>query len=918
MPIKLQKTLYVGLGGTGTAVLLRIKKFFAESYGEIPPMIGFLAIDTDNAASNKSVTGNNGETIRLDASELLVCTVKNALDTYRNNPEAYDWIPRNNIGSLAAIKGGGAGQVRSNGRFIAFYNYGRIMNTILTAVSKINELIPHGSEFDVDPNQKIGINVIASIAGGTGSGMLVDVLSLIHNIPEDCNILPWIVFPDVFQAIDKGPMMEKVMYNSYGAIRTLDYIMDHDPEAPEINLGHTKVDGPLFGYAYIINNMNRDNVSFNDLDDLADVVAESAFLHATPVGAEVRSSFDDIILAAKEMGTYNIRDKKAWAASAGSAELVYDGKAVGRAMACSIISQLCDSMLQSPSDGSDDARDFVNSVAMTGKDDVINAICASWLPPFGMTIDADTTESDITAYITNNCGEELDRLSEEELGKKMGKTESALEEYINRIIMTRPQGQVDAAIKFMNALLGIISNCKEEMEREERDYQKKTGNEPDWKGLLKGVKKKGWWFIDPIDADVVEDIQMRLSDTIGNLREEMKRKWGIRFYTEFKNTVNSRLQKTESLRTVLEQIGHTCNMDNVKQGSGSKSSFRIFLHEDDVKAASRLPFDDAVKAAFKEYIGDAGMASWTDQSKDSIRQKLWDFATGTPAVQEVASRRIDDILKAMPEEKVKGYLSRLKELASPFWTYDTLGYPLANHRLDELFVIGAGNSDTSIFKTDPRYETCFDASSHTASFASTNQHDRVYVIAVEALLPIFAVNNFKKYMEDTKKKERDGKMIANYIDERLKSRMESEHFSLMPGTATDNVLKNWVLGFVFGLIHCDDGCYWIRSEVHGAPIYKFRHNLSSQRNVAFDMFKSEGLYQEVEEELEKRKKEKGIQFFNDRVRQIKENESYKDECASLSPTEESGIDTPPFKPVRDLLDKEIRFITGYNPLQDNG
>lgn len=119
MAIKLKKTLYVGLGGTGVSALLKIKKCFVDSYGEIPPMIGFIAIDTDGAAMSKSVTGNQGQLIRLDSSELLVCTVKEALSVYHANPKSYDWVPLKNVDKLSSIQGGGAGQVRSNGRFIA-------------------------------------------------------------------------------------------------------------------------------------------------------------------------------------------------------------------------------------------------------------------------------------------------------------------------------------------------------------------------------------------------------------------------------------------------------------------------------------------------------------------------------------------------------------------------------------------------------------------------------------------------------------------------------------------------------------------------------------------------------------------------------------------------------------------------------
>ena len=47
MAIKIKRCLYVGLGGTGMNALLHTKKMFVETYGEVPPMIGFLGIDTD-------------------------------------------------------------------------------------------------------------------------------------------------------------------------------------------------------------------------------------------------------------------------------------------------------------------------------------------------------------------------------------------------------------------------------------------------------------------------------------------------------------------------------------------------------------------------------------------------------------------------------------------------------------------------------------------------------------------------------------------------------------------------------------------------------------------------------------------------------------------------------------------------------
>lgn len=317
MAIKLKKTLYVGLGGTGVSALLKIKKCFIDSYGEIPPMIGFIAIDTDGAAMSKSVTGNQGQLIKLDSSELLACTVKGALSVYHANPKSYDWVPSKNVDKLSSIQGGGAGAVRSNGRFIAYYNNQKIKNYIQAAVTKIHRLLPIDSLYEVDTNKGIerptDVNVFASVAGGTGSGMLIDVLAIVREALNEKSLVyklyPWIVLPDIFRTMNSGPSMSNVLYNSYGALTTLDYIMHHNPSDPAINFGYAKIDEPLFDYAYVINNMNKAGVSFDSLDDLMDVVAKSAFLPANNMGDDLNSPFDNIPNS-RDGGNYDILNKK--------------------------------------------------------------------------------------------------------------------------------------------------------------------------------------------------------------------------------------------------------------------------------------------------------------------------------------------------------------------------------------------------------------------------------------------------------------------------------------------------------------------------------------------------------------------------------------------------------------------------------
>ena len=65
MPTGIRRSLFIGLGGTGMSALLHTKKIFVDTYGQVPPMIGFLGIDTDGNVYNKSLTLNNGQKINL-------------------------------------------------------------------------------------------------------------------------------------------------------------------------------------------------------------------------------------------------------------------------------------------------------------------------------------------------------------------------------------------------------------------------------------------------------------------------------------------------------------------------------------------------------------------------------------------------------------------------------------------------------------------------------------------------------------------------------------------------------------------------------------------------------------------------------------------------------------------------------------
>ena len=344
--------------------------------------------------------------------------------------------------------------------------------------------------------------------------------------------------------------------------------------------------------------------------------------------------------------------------------------------------------------------------------------------------------------------------------------------------------------------------------------------------------------------------------------------------------------------------------------SQSKSKFQLFLHQPDVMRASSYIIDDVLKTQFVQFLN-GGIAPWLGQSKAYVEKKLWDFAKNAPIVKTSVNTSIDAVLNNLSENEVKEYLNHLKILASPLWTYNTQGYNETDIQLDRFVIVGVGNKDTSILSQSPLYNTFFDTNGNKTSFASTNQHDRVYILVVEDLLPIYAVNNFSAYERDAEDKRARGFMMANYLDEKLNNRIIAENFSILPTIETDNVLQYWVWGFVFDYIHYDstDNQYWIRSKNRGDALRKYRFNLNRQRDVAFDIFKSERLYKEVEDGLNKQIQKHGRQPIEEKIEQIKSEDSYMEQYAQLSPLEAGNLNEPKFKAVRDLLSQEIGLMT---------
>ncbi len=236
----INRTICIGLGGTGKDVLMRIRRLIVDQYKDLSnlPVVSFVHIDTDKEATQSVSlrTGNiyqgvdlgfqDAEKVNATMTATQVSELVQGLEQCRSNhlqPSPYahiaEWFPPQLLQNIKAIDQGAKG-IRPVGRLAFFHNYLKIKQAI-----EIAEQRTRGHEQDllrkfgliVDPG--LNIVVVGSLCGGTGSGTFLDIAySLRYAYPDVKQLIGYLVIsPELY---GNTPNM---CANTYAALMELDY-----------------------------------------------------------------------------------------------------------------------------------------------------------------------------------------------------------------------------------------------------------------------------------------------------------------------------------------------------------------------------------------------------------------------------------------------------------------------------------------------------------------------------------------------------------------------------------------------------------------------------------------------------------------------------------------------------------------------
>lgn len=281
----MENHIIIGLGGTGGRVLAAFRKLMFEKFdGDVKPKdmwIDYLYMDSseqDLKMKDPAQWSIMGKNIALDADSVVKIPAANLRDYVDNRSrfkylapwlgDSADW---KNIINDPKIGEGAAGQKRRLGRLL-FANGSPEFNKMVGVKARKLSQNPDG--------KKITYHVVAGLAGGTGSGSIVDVVAqLRHQFKDQINnkIILYLLLPEEHPN-PEWASTNNYQPNGYVALTELSAmdmkafkpwnVSERDYEVERLNL-----ELPFYS-AYLVTDSNRSDVRFDVSKVIPATIAE--------------------------------------------------------------------------------------------------------------------------------------------------------------------------------------------------------------------------------------------------------------------------------------------------------------------------------------------------------------------------------------------------------------------------------------------------------------------------------------------------------------------------------------------------------------------------------------------------------------------------------------------------------------------
>jgi hypothetical protein len=298
---QIQRTMVVGLGGTGGEVIKRLKRRLRRQ-GQVSSFIRFISLDTDLRSGLATI-----QFPALEPRERVPLHYPNP-ENVLESPHLYPTIQhlfhqgkRVDISLLA--DGTGAGLMPVVGRAALHLNAGQVYGALQRALKDLQAIPaqPGGQPL----TEEFRIYVVGSVAGGTGAGCILDTAVLIRHVFAQFKyqLIGILALPEAFVPTLRGQQLDaQSRGNAYAVLKELQYLQDGmtawtDPETHTFQYqlgGDTRTiilrERP-FDIMYLVDNQNQQGGALRNLTDIYEMVSQQLSVEiGSPFGAKFASA----------------------------------------------------------------------------------------------------------------------------------------------------------------------------------------------------------------------------------------------------------------------------------------------------------------------------------------------------------------------------------------------------------------------------------------------------------------------------------------------------------------------------------------------------------------------------------------------------------------------------------------------------
>lgn len=296
-------TLFLGLGGTGGQAVSKIKQLYSElvapqqraglaaAAGGIDPLYAFLAFDSNQQERPGNLTANR---------EWFHVGVGNMNYFYDNQgrDKFYEpWVVKDYPeGSIMA----GCSGFRNLGRLVLMQNIDTVNQKISNASTQIL-----AAAAGLAPVMTVPVvHVFCSLAGGTGSGMVLDICFLLRQIFPTARVIGHIAVVDGLPNVPET-IKSTIRVNSFCALKELNAFMSRDAVVPKGRIEYPMdISGLVrtpFDECYLISSSRADGaLSLPRQEHLASFLARMAFMMSAysfqPEGEALSPDYEGVMV----------------------------------------------------------------------------------------------------------------------------------------------------------------------------------------------------------------------------------------------------------------------------------------------------------------------------------------------------------------------------------------------------------------------------------------------------------------------------------------------------------------------------------------------------------------------------------------------------------------------------------------------